>query len=113
MKVTTKRQSDCDVVLDRLENTADLIGECAESIFNEKKTKINVLNNMFKLGYSLTKLTIGTVGCIVKNTPKAVVAVSSIKRDITSEIESEWNKHQKQLKEDALQRKIKQLKRVS
>lgn len=113
MKTNLNRQSDCDIFLNRLENTAGSIGECVDSIFNEKKTKINVLNNVFKLGYSLTKLTLGTAGCIVKNTPKAIVAISSIKRDITVEIESEWNKHQKQLKEDALRRKIKQLKRVN
>ena len=103
-------KSDCDVILDRFENTIVSLDNCVESIFDDKKTKMNVLGNLFQFSSSLTKLTFGALGCAVKNTPKAVVAISVAKREIVDELEKEWSEHQKQQQIDALDEKIKQLK---
>ena len=109
MKVR-KQKNDCDVIMDGIENTFGNLGECFDSLLDEKQTKMSVVKNLFNFGGSLTKLAFDTTSCVVKNTPKAVVAVASAKREVVTVIEEEWNDYQKQQKEDALDEKIKQLK---
>ena len=99
--------SDCDLLFDGVENVFKDLGSCVESTFEGRKS---VVGDLFKLGKSLTKLTINTGVCVVKNTPKAVVAIASVKRDIINAVEEEVHEYHKQQKEDALNEKIKQLK---
>ena len=104
-----KERNDCDIILDATENVFSDLGNCFNTAFDENKTKMNVLGSMFSLGKSLTKLTANAGYCVVKNAPKAVIAVASVKREIVTAIEDGIQDHQKQLKEDALNEKIKQL----
>jgi len=104
-----KKRNDCDVIIDGIEDTIGNLGNCLESLFDEKQTKIGVVKNIFKFGGSLTKLTLNTTSCVVKNVPKAVVAVAGAKREVVNALEDEWNQYQKEQKEDALNEKIKQL----
>ena len=53
----------------------------------------------------------GLGSCAVKNTPKAIVAVANTKRELVTEIETGINQAQKKMKEDALEQRIKLLKR--
>lgn len=103
-------RNDCDFMIDEFEKTVDNLGDCFETAFDEKKTKINVVGSIFKFGFSLTKLTFNAAGCAIKNTPKAVVAVASVKRELITAIEDEIRENEKQQKEEALDEKIKQLK---
>jgi hypothetical protein len=103
------KKTDCDVVIDNIENVFDSLGNCLESAIDDKKTKMNVMSSIFGLGKSLTKFAFHTTTCLVKNTPKAVVAVAAVKREIVTGIEEEYRDYQKQIKEDALDEKIKQL----
>ena len=103
-------RSDCDVIIDGLGNTFDNLGNCLESIVDEKQTKMSVVKNIFKFGGSLTKLALNTTSCAIKNAPKAVVAVASVKREIVHAVEDEWTQYQREQKEEALEQKIKQLK---
>ena len=101
--------TDCDVVIDRFEHTLLNLENCFETVVDDKKTKMNVVGSIFGFGFSLTKLTFTVAGCVVKNTPKAVVAVAALKKDIIESGTQEWNKYQIELKEEALNEKIKQL----
>ncbi len=86
---TISKKSDCDDLLNNAENVFDDLGNCLESTFDEKKTKMNVLGSIFSLGKSLTKLAVNAGVCAVKNTPKVVVVVASAKREIVTAIEEE------------------------
>ena len=108
MKLVKKR-NDCDVIIDGVANTVGDLGNCLESLFDKRQTKMGVVKNLFRFGGSLTKLTLHTTSCVVKNVPKAVVAVAGAKREVVNAIEDEWNQYQKEQKEDALNEKIKQL----
>lgn len=101
--------SDCDILFDGVENVFTDLGSCLEDTFDKRKSKMNVVGGLFKLGKSLTKLTFNTGVCVVKNTPKAVVAVAAVKREIVGAIEEEVYDYQKQQKIDALDAQIKQL----
>jgi hypothetical protein len=48
---------------------------------------------------------------LAKNTPKAIVTVAQVKREIFDMAETEYREYQKQQKEDALNDRIKQLKK--
>ena len=104
-----KKRNDCDVIINGIENSVEDFGNCFVSLFDEKQTKMSVVKNLFKFGGSLTKLTLNTTSCVVKNVPKAVVAVAGAKREVVNALEDEWNQYQKEQKEDALNEKIKQL----
>ena len=107
---TQDKPSDCDFIVDEIEHTFDSLGNCFDTIVDERKTKMNVVGSIFSFGFSLTKLTFNVAGCAIKNAPKAIVAVADIKREIIDAGTQEWNQYQKELKEDALNEKIKQLK---
>lgn len=103
-------KNDCDVLLDGAKDVFGNLENCFDSAFDDKKTKINVIGSIFGLGKSLTKLTFNAGCCIVKNTPKAVVAVASAKRELINAVEEEMREYDKQKKEEALDMKIKLLK---
>ncbi len=107
--VEHKERTDCDVFIDHAEETIGSFGECIESMFDERKSKMNVVGNVFGFGKSLTKLAFNATGCAIKNAPKAVVAIASAKREFITAVEGEYRGYQKQQKEDALSEKIKQL----
>ena len=107
---TQDKVSDCDFLVDEVEHTFAHLGNCFDTMVDEKKTKMNVVGSIFSFGFSLTKLTLNVTGCAIKNAPKVVVAVADIKREIIETGTQEWNQYQKELKEDALNEKIKQLK---
>jgi hypothetical protein len=101
--------TDCDVVINRFEHTLLNLENCFETVVDDKKTKMNVVGSIFGFGFSLTKLTFSVAGCVLKNTPKAVVAVAAVKRDIIDSVTQEWNQFKKEQQEEALNEKIKQL----
>ena len=96
-------------MINKLEHTLYDFENCLNTVVDDKKTKMNVVGSIFKFGISLTKLTANVAGCAIKNTPKAVVAIAAIKRDIVDDIDSEYTQYQKKLKEDALNKKISEL----
>ena len=103
------KPNDCDVLMGKLDHTLDDLVNCFETAFDEKKTKMNVVGSIFGFGASLTKLTLNVAGCAIKNTPKAVVAVAAVKREIVADLENEWNQHKKEQQEEALNEKIRNL----
>jgi len=68
-----------------------------------------VVGSILGFVFSLTKLTFNVAGCAVKNTPRAIVAVAALKREIVTDMENGWNEYQKELKMEALEAKIEQL----
>jgi putative N-acetylmannosamine-6-phosphate epimerase len=104
------QKSDCDILLDNAENMFGSLGICIDTVTDDKKTKMNVLGSIFGLGKSITKLTFNAGYCAIKNTPKAVVAVAAVKREIITAATAEYNRYQKQIKKDTLDAKIQQLK---
>ena len=108
LKKTKKR--DCEIIVDNIGDVFSNVGECFETVFDEKKKTSGIVGNIFGLGASLTKLGWNVGSCVVKNTPKAVVAVASAKRELVEVIEDGYKEHQKQVMKDALDQKIKRLK---
>ncbi len=107
--VKQEQPNDCDFLIGKLEHTLDDLENCFETVVDDKKTKMHVLGSVFGFGVSLTKLTLNVAGCAIKNTPKAVVAVAAVKREIITELENEYNQYQKEQKEVALNEKIRHL----
>lgn len=101
--------SDCDILIGKAENTIYSLENCFNTIIDEKKTKLNVVGSIFSFAFSLSKLTFNVAGCAIKNTPKAIVAVAAVKREILTDIENEWSDYQKELQKEALEIKIERL----
>jgi len=89
------------------ENVFGSIGECFDAALDEKKSKTDVAKGVFEIVKSLLKFGFDGTKCIVKHTPKAVVTVANAKRELTENIGSEYQKFQKEQKEQALEEKIK------
>ncbi len=104
-----RKKSDCDVLMDNAESIFDDLGNCFDTAFDDRKTKMNVVSSMFGLTKSIGKLALNATGCAIKNTPKAVVAVASVKREIVTAIEEEIHEHKKQVQINTLAEKIKYL----
>ena len=107
--IEQNKLTDCDLFIGNLENTLLDFEHCLDVVIDDRKTKMNVVGSIFGFGKSLAKLTLNVTGCAIKNVPKAVVAVAAVKREIITELENEYNQYQKELKEEALNKKIKQL----
>ncbi len=105
-----EKKSDCDVILNDVENVFGSIGSCVDAALDEKKSKMQVVGGLFGILGSTGKLLLRGTGCAIKHTPKALATVASVKRELTDTISDEYASYQKQLKEDALNEKIKQLK---
>lgn len=106
----SKKKSDCDIILDDVENFFGSIGDCLDTALDERKSKMQVVGGVFGIGKSLLKFGWHGTTCVVKNTPKAIATVASAKRELTDALSEEYEKYQKEVKEDALNEKIKQLK---
>ncbi len=104
-----REKSDCDVLIDNAESMFDDLGNCFDTAFDDKKTKMNVVGSIFGLTRSIAKLALNTTGCAIKNVPKAVVVVANAKRELVTAIEEEIHEHKKQVQIDALDAKIKHL----
>lgn len=104
------QNSDCNIILDSAERVINNLGSCIDSVFDEKKTKMNVVGGILGIGSSLTKLVFNVTGCAIKNAPKAIVAVAAVKREVINAATEGYNEYQKQEKKDALDAKILQLK---
>ena len=108
--------SDCDFLIGKLEHTMDDLENCFEAVSDEKRTKMNVVGSIFRFGVSLTKLTLNATGCAIKNTPKALVKVAVVKKELANGIDTLvnesveiFNDEMNQFQKDALDYKIKQL----
>ena len=106
-----RKKNDCDLILDDVENVLGSIGDCLESAFDEKKSKLQVVGSLFGIGKSVAKFGWDAGSCAVKHTPKAIATVANAKRELTETITDEYQKFQKEMKEQALEEKITQLKR--
>ena len=108
--VYRKKESDCDVLLNDVENVFGSIGDCIDNAFDDKKSKMQVVGSIFGILGVTTKFLVHGTTCAVKNTPKVIATVASAKRELTDTITNEYQQYQQELKEDALDEKIKQLK---
>ena len=108
-----RRQSDCDVIKNDFENLFGSIGNCFDTVFDEKKSKMQVVGSLFGIGKSIAKTGWDTGSCAVKHTPKAIVTAAKYKREFVNSVTEEISKVQKQMKEDELDDQIKRLKHHS
>ena len=105
------KQNDCDVILNDIENIFGSIGDCLDTTFDEKKSKMQVVGSIFGIGKSIAKFGWDATSCAVKHTPKAIATVANAKRELTETITDEYQKYQKEMKERELEEKIAQFKR--
>ncbi|MDT8451556.1 MAG: hypothetical protein RQ936_02280 [Gammaproteobacteria bacterium] len=91
----------------------DVIGDlesCIDDAINYKETKTGVIKSVLNLSGSLTRLAFRTTSAVVSNAPKAIVAAADLKREFVDGVENGMREFQKQQKEDALDKRIKQIK---
>ncbi len=105
-----KKRNDCDIIKNDFEDVFGSLGECFDTAFDKKKSKMQVVGSLFGFGKSVVKLGWHGGTCAVKHTPKAIATVADAKRKVTDGITEEYTKYQKELKEDALNEKIRRLK---
>ena len=106
-----KSKSDCDILLNDVENVFGSIGTCFDNALDDRKSKMQVAGSVFGILGATTKFLFHGSTCVVKNTPKAIATVANAKRELTDTIANEYQEYQKELKEDALNEKIKQLRK--
>jgi hypothetical protein len=109
--VEQNQPNDCDVLIDKFEHTLLDLENCFDTVVDDKKTKMNVVGSIFRFGKSLTKLTFNVAGCAIKNTPKAVVAVAAVKKEIIDAGEEIFHEGNKELNKLVLDLKIQELAR--
>ena len=104
-----KEKSDCDLLLNDVEDVFGSLGNCLESAFDERKSKMDVAKGVFGIGKNLLKFGFNGTKCVVKHTPKAIATVADAKRKVIDGATEEYSKFQKEQKEQALEEKIKQI----
>ena len=105
-----QQKSDCDLLLNDVENVFGSLGNSIDAAFDERQTKMDVAKGVFGIGKNLLKFGFNGTKCVVKHTPKAIATVADAKRKLTDGISEEYTKYQRELKEDALNEKIRRLK---
>ena len=111
MRKRKHTKTDCDLLLNDVENVFGSIGQCFDAAFDDKQSKMDVTKSIFGIGKNLLKFGFTGTTCIVKNTPKAIATVASVKRELTDTITDEYTKYQREQKEQALLEKIENLKK--
>ena len=106
---TLVKKDDCAVIINDLDSVVDNIGNCFDTVFDEKKKNIGLVSNLFSLFGSVIRLTFHTGGCVVKHTPTAVVAVTKAKRELTTVIEEEIALYKKENLEQQMKDEIRLL----
>ena len=104
-----RKQSDCDVLLNDVEDVFGSLGNCLESAFDERQSKMDVAKGVFGIGKNLLKFGFNGTKCVVKHAPKAITTVASEKREVTNTISEEYARYQKEQQELALDAKIKSI----
>ena len=104
-----RTKSDCDLLLNDVEDVFGSLGNCLESAFDERKSKMDVAKGVFGIGKNLLKFGFNGTKCVVKHTPKAIATVADAKRKVIDGATEEYSKFQKEQKEQALEEKIKQI----
>jgi len=100
----------CNLVLNDLENVLIGVGECFDTLIDERQGKMEVIGSLFKLGKKVGKLGLDVGACAIRNTPKAVVTVAKVKREITETLTEEYYKIQKEIETKELEESIRKIK---
>ena len=67
-----KSESDCDILLNDVENVFGSIGKCFDNALDDRKSKMQVAGSVFGILGATTKFLFHGTTCVVKNTPKAI-----------------------------------------
>jgi hypothetical protein len=105
------KPSDFDIISNDFENLFGSFEKCLEAAVDSRKSKMDVTVGLFSIVRETLKLGIHGTTCIVRNVPKAVTTIASVKREVIEGITDEYQQHQKQVKLDALDEKMAQLSR--
>ncbi len=87
LDIYDSKKKSCEIIQDDIGGVFSDIGNCFETVFNEKKKTSGLVGNLFTLTKSVTKLTWDIGSCAVENTPAAIDALSELKKDFNSSIE--------------------------
>ncbi len=104
-----KQKSDCDLLLNDVEDVFGSLGNCIEAAFDERQTKMDVAKGVFGIGKNLLKFGFNGTKYVVKHTPKAIATAADMKRKVIDGATEEYSKFQKEQKEQALEKKIRQI----
>ena len=105
----SEERSDCERIERSAVEVFENLGECFESVLDERQTKTDVAKGLFGIGKSLTKLGWNLGSCAVKHAPKAAVAVAHAKREIVDTIEESYREVKKEQAEAELEARIRKL----
>jgi hypothetical protein len=107
------KPNDCEIILHDIEDLFLGVGNCIDTLVDEKRGKSEVLGTLFDLGKKVTRLGWDAGVCAVRNTPKAVVTVAKVKREVKEALTEEYYRLQQEIKKEELEESIRQLKHKS
>lgn len=106
----SEKKSDLEIIGNGFENVMVRLNECFETSVDDKKSKMNVVGSVFKLGKSIAGLSWHLGRSAIKHTPRALATVAAAKREVITVIEEEVHEHKKRIQQEALDAKIRALK---
>ena len=109
LKQVDRKPSDCELIVDDVENLFSKVGDCLDAAIDERRGKGEVVRGLFGVAGGLLKLGVRGTGCLIKNTPKAITAVASAKRELTEGLAEEYRRMEKERRERELGEKIARL----
>jgi len=104
-----KDKHSCDILVNDIENTFENLGYFFDALADDKKTKMKVVESLFKVFGNFIKFVWHSIFFTIKYTPKAIVSIANVKHEIVDEILNSHNEYNRQFKENALNEKIKKL----
>jgi len=105
-----KRKSDCDIIMDDFGHLGNSLEKCFDTLADERKGKLKKVGSVMSVLGATGRLLWDGGSCAVKNTPKALATVASVKREVTETIVNEYQQYQKEVKQQELEERIRQLK---
>ena len=84
LDIYDSKKKSCEIIQDDIGGVFSDIGNCFETVLDEKKKTSGLIGNLFSLTKSVTKLTWDIGNCAVKNTPAAIDVISELKKELSS-----------------------------
>lgn len=89
-------EKDLDDIGNDISGMFEGLGDSLEAVFEKEDKTRGVVNGLLKLSSSAVKLTWGIGSLAVKSTPKAIVAVAEVRREVSEAIVEAYEDIQKE-----------------
>jgi len=102
--------SDLDQLSSHVNQMFDHLGDGFESVFDEQKKTSGVFKDLFQMSSSAVKATWSLGSMVVKHTPKVVVTVADVKRELVEGMVEAFQETKNQELDNQFEQKLKNLK---